>query len=170
MAGSRAAVSERGLSRGGTVIFVTVGTTLPFDELVEAVDKLVADGVIKEPVVCQIGHGQYVPKKCEFFRFKPTLDDDIARASLVIGHGGTGTVTGLLASGKAFLAVANPLGVHDHQRQFLARLSRAMQSLWTADLSELPRLIERARTFRPQAVSGERLTDDLKRFLLSRTG
>lgn len=148
------------------MIFVTVGTTLPFDDLVQAVDRLVAAGTVSEPVLCQIGHGQYVPQHCEHFRFKPNLDEEIGRASLVIGHGGTGTVTGLLASGRPFIAVANPLGVDDHQRQFLARLNRAVSLLWTADLSELPRLIEAARNFKPQSATGERLTEDLKRFLL----
>ena len=148
------------------MIFVTVGTTLPFDDLVRAVDRLVAAGVVTEPVLCQIGHGQYVPQHCEHFRFKPNLDEEIGRASLVIGHGGTGTVTGLLASGKPFIAVANPLGVHDHQRQFLARLCKVVEFLWAADPAELPGLIERARSFRPRSARGERLTEDLRRFLL----
>jgi beta-1,4-N-acetylglucosaminyltransferase len=148
------------------VIFVTVGTTLPFDDLVRAVDRLAAQGALAEPVLCQIGHGQYVPGHCEHFRFKPNLDEETGRASLVIGHGGTGTVTGLLSSGKPFIAVANPLGAHDHQRQFLARLCKVVDFLWTADLSELPALIERARSFRPQSATAERLTEDLKRYLL----
>ncbi len=148
------------------MIFVTVGTTLPFDDLVQAVDRLAAEGLLTEPVLCQIGHGQYVPQHCEHFRFKPNLEEEVGRASLVIGHGGTGTVTGLLASGKPFIAVANPLGANDHQRQFLGRLCKVVEFLWTADLSELPVLIERAGTFLPKAVTGIRLTDDLRQFLL----
>ena len=147
-----------------------MGTTLPFDGLVQAVDRLVAEGTVTEPVLCQIGHGQYVPQHCEHFRFRPNLEEQIARASLVIGHGGTGTVTGLLASGKPFIVVANPLGAHDHQRQFLARLCKVVEFLWTADLAELPALIERARSFVPRPASGERLTADLKRYLLSGRG
>lgn len=117
-------------------------------------------------VVCQIGDGTYKPRHCEYFRFKPSLEEDVRGASLVIGHGGTGTVTGLLASGKPFVAVPNPFVVHNHQEQFLARLSKEFRFLWTADLSELPRLIEQARTFTPKAASGKRLTTDLAQFLL----
>lgn len=148
------------------MILVTVGSSLPYDELIRAVDKLVADGVITEPVVCQIADGKYKPEHCEHFRFKPSLEQDIRRASLVIGHGGTGTVTGLLASGKPFVAVPNPHVVHNHQEQFLARLSKDVRFLWTTDLSRLPRLISEARTFKPEVASGDRLTDDLRRFLL----
>lgn len=165
MAGGSFAVSRRHLSGEIALIFVTVGSSLPYDELVRRVDQLVADGVIEEPVICQIGDGKYEPRHCEHFRFKPSLEDDIERASLVIGHGGTGTVTGLLASGKPFVAVPNPFVVHNHQEQFLARLSKDVSFLWTKDLSDLPRLISEARTFTLRVASGERLTDDLRRFL-----
>jgi UDP-N-acetylglucosamine transferase subunit ALG13 len=148
------------------VIFVTVGTTLPFDALIEAVDRLAGVGTFGEPVLCQIGNGRFEPKHCDFYRFKPSLDEDVELASLIIGHGGTGTVTSLLVAGKPFIAVANPIGAGDHQRQFLARLSKVASFLWTADLAELPGLVDRARTFLPQTTAGERLTDDLKRFLL----
>jgi UDP-N-acetylglucosamine transferase subunit ALG13 len=149
------------------VIFVTVGTTLPFDDLIAAVDRLVETGAITEPVTCQIGHGNYVPLHCEHFGFTAQIDDYLDRASLVVGHGGTGTVTGLLASGKPFVVVANPLGAGNHQAQFLARLSELVSFLWTADVAELGDLIRRARHFTPSGAPGKRLTEDLRRFLLT---
>jgi UDP-N-acetylglucosamine transferase subunit ALG13 len=150
------------------VIFVTVGTTLTFDPLVEAVDRLVVSGQIAERVVCQIGHGSYVPKRCDYFRFQPSLEEQIEQASLVIGHGGTGTVTGLLASGKPFIAVANPLGAGNHQAEFLQQLSKLVKFVWTTDLAELPALIDKARNFTPTAATGQRLTDDLRSYLQER--
>lgn len=147
------------------VIFVTVGTTLPFDDLVQAIDNLVERGEITEQVICQVGHGTYLPSHCEHFRFKPDLDEYIDRSSLVIGHGGTGTVTGLLASGKPFIAVANPLGAGNHQAQFLERLNRVVSFLWTADLDRLHDLIGQAPTYASTATGYERLSDDLKNYL-----
>lgn len=147
------------------MIFVTVGTTLTFDGLVQAIDALVEHGEISEQVVCQIGNGDYVPQHCEHFRFVRNPDDYIERASLIIGHGGTGTVTGLLASGKPFIAVANPLGAGNHQAQFLERLNQLASFLWTDDLARLPDLIRQARSFVPQAATGRRLTDDLRAYL-----
>lgn len=147
------------------MIFVTVGTTLTFDGLVQAIDALVERGEITEQVICQIGNGDYVPQHCEHFRFVRNADDYIERASLIIGHGGTGTVTGLLASGKPFIAMANPLGAGNHQAQFLERLSQLMPFLWTADLDSLPGLILRAKSFVPQATASPRLTDDLRAYL-----
>lgn len=147
------------------MIFVTAGTTLPFDPLVQAVDEMVATRVIADQVICQIGHGTYQPSHCEYFRFKPSLDEYIGRASLIIGHGGTGTVTGLLASGKPFIAVANPLGADNHQVQFLQRLSQLMPFLWTADLAELPGLIIQAPSFVTRRDISEHLAGDLCAFI-----
>lgn len=147
------------------MIFVTVGTTLPFDELVEAVDALVAEGRLREEVICQIGHGSYVPRNCEWFKFTPQIDTYIEQARLVIGHGGTGTVTGLLRRGKRFIAVANPLGADDHQAEFLDRLSREVPMLWTADLMQLEQLVERASAVRLTFPRLPKLVEDLQDFL-----
>jgi UDP-N-acetylglucosamine transferase subunit ALG13 len=152
------------------VIFVTVGSSLPFDALVEAVDGFVQQGKIKGPVTCQIGHGTYVPRNCEYFAFTPAFDEWVQKASLVIGHGGTGTVSTMLSEGKPFIAVPNPGVADDHQKMFLERLSRAVSFIWTTDLSKLPELIETAATFVPTAVKGERLADDLRRFLTGSGG
>lgn len=147
------------------MIFVTAGTTLPFDTLVQAVDRLVDSGVLSDQVICQIGHGEYIPSHCQHFRFQPNIDDYIARAALVIGHGGTGTVTGLLASGKPFVAVANPLGADNHQAQFLERLAQLTPFLWTTDLAQLPALIAQAPAFVAQRNASEHLAGDLCAFL-----
>ena len=147
------------------MIFVTVGTTLPFDDLIRFIDGMVERGEITEAVRCQIGPGTYEPKHCEWFRFKPELQAEIENASLVIGHGGTGTVTGLLGAGKHFVAVANPAGADDHQRDFLHHLSQANPFLWTDRLDALPALMAQARTFRSEAAPHQRLVDDLTPFL-----
>jgi UDP-N-acetylglucosamine transferase subunit ALG13 len=150
------------------VIFVTVGTTLPFDELVQVVDRLVERAQLAEPVVCQIGHGTYLPKHCDHFRFTPNIEEWLDKASVVVGHGGTGTVSSLLARGRPFVAVSNPNAADDHQAQFLTRLSQHVSLLWTKDLNELPALIERAPSFQIQSVKGQHLAADLKAFLAER--
>lgn len=150
------------------MIFVTVGTTLPFDELVEFVDGMAARGAFDEPVVCQIGPGTYEPRHCEFFRFKPSLDFEIEQASLVIGHGGTGTVTGLLGSGKRFIIVTNPIGANDHQAEFLARISREYPILWTSKVEDLPALMRSEPPTPRNDRKPARLGDDLVNFLRAR--
>ena len=81
------------------MIFVTVGTTMPFDKLIYRIDELKGENFIKEDVVCQIGNGKYIPVNCEYFRFKPSIEEHIDKAFLIIAHGGTGTVFSFCVSG-----------------------------------------------------------------------
>jgi len=147
------------------MIFVTTGTTLCFDKLIETVDDLVGNGQISEPTVCQIGNSKYIPKNCEYFRFQPSIDNWIQKASLVICHGGTGTVLSLIKKNKPFIAVANKRGADDHQSQFLSQLGKMGCILWTNNINELPALIKKVSTFKAPLFSVEHLVDDLKRYL-----
>lgn len=147
------------------MIFVTVGTTMPFDALIRAMDDIASGPVGQEEIICQIGSGQYIPQHCEHFRYTPKIEEFIGRASLVIGHGGTGTVLGLLSSGRPFIAVANPSGADDHQAQFLTRMEQMATILWTRDLNQLPKLITKARTHQVESRPGLRLADDLIDFI-----
>ena len=147
------------------MIFVTVGTTLWFDELIVAVDRFVENRQIQEHVVCQIGNGKYSPKNCEYFRFEKSIDTWINRASLVICHGGTGTVLQLITMRKPFFAVANSLGAHGHQSQFLSKLESLKCMLWCTDLETLPRYIQKAHIFKPRFPDTKNLTDDLIGYL-----
>lgn len=149
------------------MIFVTVGTTLAFDSLIECVDKMVERGQLHEPVRCQIGVGKYEPRHCEWFRFQPDIASEIAAASLVIGHGGTGTVTGLLHCGKPFVAVANPAAAHDHQRDFLRKLSATLPLVWTDRLEDLPARLQEAGNAAAPCEHSQQLVLDLVQFLRS---
>ena len=149
------------------MIFVTTGTTLGFDGLIKSIDDLIEKKQITEPVVCQIGNGKYIPKNSEYFRYKENIDDWLQKASLVICHGGTGTVLALMAMKKPFIAVANPRMADEHQSQFLTKLGNSGCILWTSNLDDLPILIKKAYAFKPMPFSSEHLVDDLKEYLKS---
>ncbi|HRX22429.1 MAG TPA: PssE/Cps14G family polysaccharide biosynthesis glycosyltransferase [Syntrophomonadaceae bacterium] len=147
------------------MIFVTVGTT-HFDRLIKSVDELVGKGAILEPVTCQIGSGQYIPKYCEYFRFNRSLDDWLSRASLVICHGGS-SVFHLLIMGKLFVAVANTDLADDHQTKLLKDLEKSIPLLWTNHLQELEKLILASKKFIPQQLDGGGIGEDLDLFIRS---
>lgn len=145
------------------MIFVTVGTT-QFDALIQAVDGIAASGILSEPVVCQIGSGSYIPRHCEHYKFKPSIDDDMEKSSLVICHGGA-TVLSLLAMEKRFIAVANTTLSDDHQSFFLNHLGKTIPILWTRELQDLPHLLQQISTFSVPQLKKNRLADDLKNYL-----
>ena len=57
------------------MIFVCVGSReYQFNRLLKKLDELVAEGVIKDKIVAQIGQSQYEPQNYEWHRF---LDRDV---------------------------------------------------------------------------------------------
>jgi len=146
------------------MIFVTVGTC-SFDSLVEAVDRLRADGDISDDVVCQIGSGSYLPEHCDYFRTAPTLDTWYDRARMVICHGGTGTVHELLSMGKPFVAVANEQLSGNHQAEFLTACEKMFGILWCRRLDRLSAAIGEVHLRKPQLASCGDLAGDLRDYL-----
>jgi|YNPNPStandDraft_1061719.scaffolds.fasta_scaffold138122_2 UDP-N-acetylglucosamine transferase subunit ALG13 len=124
------------------MVFVTVGTT-EFDALVQAMDAWAADH--GERVVVQIGHGTYVPRHAEHFRFAPTLIPYYNEADLVVAHGGLGTTMEVLHLGKPLVSVSNPDRYDRHQEDLLEALEAAGHLLWCRDLQRLPEAIAEAR-------------------------
>ncbi len=125
------------------MIFCTVGTT-DFDPLVKAVDELAPE--LGEEVMFQIGQGVYEPQNGAWFRLRPTIDDLLAEASLIIGHGGFGTVIEVISLGKPFVSVPNPDRYDHHQEQILRRFAADSHLVACFDLNDLPAAIAQART------------------------
>ncbi|GAB3376489.1 hypothetical protein NCG89_11465 [Spongiibacter taiwanensis] len=112
------------------MIFVTVGTQLPFPRLIENVLEEISLGVRPEEceVVCQSADVGY---KVENFstdlkvKLIPYLSPEefssnIAKAQLVISHAGMGNILTCLEEGKCglFLARSSRLGEHRNDHQF----------------------------------------------------
>ena len=147
------------------MIFVTVGTTLPFDSLLQEMDRLVREQIVQERVICQIGMSTCVPEYCEYFRFKPSIDELFDDAAVVICHGGTGTVFSLIQRQKPFVAVANPRAADDHQGVLLAKLEDLLGVLWTRDVHEIASLIERVQTYNYGTLPPSNLPADIIAFV-----
>lgn len=125
----------------GPVIFVTVGTTMPFDELLAEVDRCAAAGVFGEHVVCQGGQSSYRMSHGEQFMARPSIEDQIAQSSMVITHGGA-TVIQLLIARKPFVAFPNPRGAGDHQTSFLEQVATVSNISWSRNVKDLARLFK----------------------------
>ena len=75
------------------MIFVTVGThEQPFNRLIQKVDELKRDGVIKDDVIIQTGFSTYKPKYCQWSKLisYQQMVKNVADARIVITHGGPG--------------------------------------------------------------------------------
>lgn len=101
------------------MILVTVGTQLPFDRMLRAVDSWAS--LSGEKVIAQIGPGEFEPKAMEFQRFYPAneLNEMMAAADVIVSHAGMGSILTAMTLGKPIAIVPRyaKLGEHrnDHQ-------------------------------------------------------
>ena len=145
------------------MIFVTVGTT-EFSLLVQVVDGLSQN--LPEEVVMQIGRGSYEPKNCEYFRFAPSLTPYYKQASVVISHGGVGTITEVLQHGCPLVAVEDVNQPERHQREILEVLAQDYYLIWCKDLQKLPEAIEQAKTqLKPYVIPECQIHTSVTKFL-----
>lgn len=111
------------------MIFLTVGSSLPFDRLVRMIDDAVVDASIEEEVFGQIGGGSYTPRGFAFTRFlgKQRYNECFDRATAIISHAGIGTISHALKLSKPILVMPRQKAlrelVDDHQLMTAERFS-----------------------------------------------
>lgn len=102
------------------MIFVTVGTQIPFDRLMQMVDEI-APELQGEEIIAQSCDGKYSPEHFATVRFiEPAEFEEIfSRARVVIAHAGMGSIVSAMHCGKPLVVVPRraALGEHrnDHQ-------------------------------------------------------
>ncbi len=156
-------------------IFVSVGThPQPFDRLLKALDGLLESGKIKAEVFAQSGSSTFKPKH---FKAKPFLsqkeyDEWMHNASVVVAHGGAGTIINALLLGKPVVVVPRlkRFGEHtnDHQLDLAKALAKRKKALYVKDISKLDSVIKEAFNFKPASGSDrKKLEKRISDFLLS---
>ncbi len=85
-------------------VFVSVGTMMPFDRLVRAMDEWAAAHP-DVPVEIQIGRGKYEPAHAKFVRLMPVdqYRERVAAARLFVAHAGMGSIITAIEAGKPLL-------------------------------------------------------------------
>lgn len=128
------------------MIFLTIGTQLGFDRLVQAVDAW-AEQNPSETVIAQIGQGQYKPKYMEYTEFlSPTLlNQRMSEANLLVAHAGMGTLLTALRMQKPIVIMPRKAELkeqrNDHQFATAKWISKydSVQVAW--DESEIAAIL-----------------------------
>jgi len=124
------------------VIFASVGSMLPFDRLVRAVDDWAAANPAR-PVFVQIGDGAYEPRHAPFARVMPQAEyrQRLRDCTLFVAHVGMGSILQALEDGKQMLMLPrlHALGEHttDHQLHTAARFRDRPGLLIVDDVGQL---------------------------------
>ncbi|MEO0587193.1 MAG: glycosyltransferase, partial [Planctomycetota bacterium] len=124
-------------------VFVTVGTQLAFDRLIEAMDawSATAEGV---EVFAQVGPSKVEPVHMKFKGFITPghCQSAMASADVIVGHAGMGTILGALEHGKPVLVMPRleAKGEHrsDHQVATAKRFDGRPGVAVAWDETELP--------------------------------
>lgn len=109
------------------MIFVTVGTQLPFERLAEAMDAWAAERP-SHRVFMQLGETAYRPLYCEYSGYTTPMEWECLfdEAELVVSHAGMGTILKCLDRAKPLVVMPRlaALGEHrnDHQQATARRL------------------------------------------------
>ena len=114
------------------MIFLTVGTELPFDRLVRNLDDWSSRNPSVE-VMGQIGRGAYHPRFIEAFSFLPSdqYAAAIDRCELIVAHAGMGTILSALRARKPVIVLPRraKLGEHRNDHQIATAKAFAKQGL-----------------------------------------
>jgi UDP-N-acetylglucosamine transferase subunit ALG13 len=118
------------------MILLTVGTQLPFDRLVKAVDEM--SPRLTEKVYAQIGETTYAPRHIEWTRtIRPEdFDKRFRDARVVVAHAGIGTILTAQKHGKPIILFPrrSAFGEHrnDHQLATCAQV-KGREGVYVAD-------------------------------------
>ena len=139
------------------MILVILGTQdKQFPRLLEAIDKEIINGTIKEEVIVQAGQTKYQSTHMKIFDLipGPEFDELLNRADLIITHGGAGSIVGAIKRGKKVIATPRLAKYkehhNDHQKQIIGELAKKGYILELKDFQKIGKLIEKSRTFKPK--------------------
>jgi UDP-N-acetylglucosamine--N-acetylmuramyl-(pentapeptide) pyrophosphoryl-undecaprenol N-acetylglucosamine transferase len=141
------------------LLFATVGATLPFDRLIEAVAELKRAGAIPERVIAQVGIGGARPADLEcvetmsFDEIQATL----SRADVVVCHGGTGSMITALRERCRTVVMPRLFELGEHYDNHQLEISKSFEQRGLVTVArtsgELQRAIEAVRKTDPAGAT-----------------
>jgi UDP-N-acetylglucosamine transferase subunit ALG13 len=141
------------------MIFVTVGTELPFNRLVRVVDEW-AKAAGRHDVFAQIGETDWHPTQIAWSRFLQPSEfaRRFSEAEFVVSHAGMGTILSALQWEKPILVMPRRASLgeqrNEHQLATARRLAELGKINVALDETELYSMLDSLSEFRPRAKIG----------------
>lgn len=137
------------------MILVTLGTQdKPFTRLLEKIEELIIKGVITDKVIVQAGFTKYTSKVMEIFDLvtKEELDKYLDKCSLLITHGGVGSLLAGLKRNKKVIAVPRLAKykehINDHQLQIIETFIEKKYIIGVTSLDDLEKVLKEVEDFK----------------------
>lgn len=139
------------------MIFVTLGTGVyPFARLLAEVERMVDSGLLREEIVVQAGTTTFQSEKMQVFDLLPMSEMErlTEQCSLLITHGGVGSIISGLKHGKRVIAVPRlekyKEVANDHQLQIIHNFDEAGYLIGTEGVEDLEEALKKADSFEPK--------------------
>ena len=148
------------------MIFVTVGHQMPFDRLIEAVDRW-ARQQGRDDVFAQIGATERFPQTIQSKKYlsPEQFDHHIAAADAIIAHAGIGTIIAALKLHKPLLVLPRRAALgetrNDHQVATAKYFEQHGYVLAAYEESGLPEKLVQLSSFKPLRTIGEAAPEPL---------
>lgn len=162
--------------KSGISILVTVGTDLPFDRLIKAIDNW-APGKTDVKVFAQIGNTNFQPRNIEYAAFlEPSeFNRRFTSADYIISHAGMGTILSSLQYQKPLIVIPRIAAKGEHRNEhqlatakFLSELNRINVAKDENQLIEMLEELNSLATKEPIGpYASKTLTDKLAAFINS---
>jgi len=152
------------------MILVTLGTQdKKFTRLLDAVQKQIDNGNIKDEVIVQAGCTKYESKDMKIFDL---IDQEefkklISECDLLITHGGVGSILTGLKNNKKVIAAARlskyKEHMNDHQLQIIEKFTKSGYILELNDFDKLDEVIKKSKKFKPKKYQSN--TDNMVKLI-----
>ena len=134
------------------MIFVVLGTQkFQCNRLLEKMDQLISEEIIKDKVFAQKGNSDYIPKNYEYIDFveKAQFEDLMEQCDVLVTHSGVGTILSGKNHGKPVIVFPRlkKYGEHvdDHQLDIARAFGKKNLVFMCGENDDLGELIEKAR-------------------------
>lgn len=138
------------------MIFVTLGTQdKEFPRLIEEIDRLIENRIINEEVIVQAGCTKYESKNLKIFDLisHDEFEKLVSECSLLITHGGVGSILTGIKRGKVVIAVPRlkKYKEHesDHQIQIINEFNKKGYIIGLKGVKDLESALKKAKVFKP---------------------
>ena len=139
------------------MILVTLGTQdKSFKRLLDAIQKQIDNGIIKDKVIVQAGCTKYSSKNMEILDLIPydMFDEYIKKCDMLITHGGVGSIITGLKNDKVVIAAARLAKykehTNDHQLQIIENFVEYGYILALDNFDKLDEVLKKAKKFKPK--------------------
>ncbi|MEO8065159.1 MAG: glycosyltransferase [Pseudomonadota bacterium] len=156
------------------MIFVTVGTELPFDRLIDVVDEW-AGRTERADVFAQIGDSYKRPHNIRYKTFIEPAEFQrrFSSADVIVSHAGMGTILSALQFQKPIVVMPRRASLQEHRNEHQLATARRLAALGkitvALDEAELARTLDRLGELKAQerigAYASEGLITALREFI-----